>query len=208
MKQTFGIIGGGGHAREVASYTEKSPVFFAVDNKYRHFGNPKQISLDDTPSRYLDVGVVVAIGSPLIRKLLKSRWGGDTFTTVIATSAQIDESVIVHEGSMVAPGVIIMCGTEIGEHTVVNVAASISHDCRIGNFATVSPGARLGGSVTVGEGAFIGMGALVRNGLSIADGAVIGMGACLVADATEENGVYIGNPAKLVRVNDGWLKNV
>ena len=208
MKKTFGIIGRGGHAREVASYTEKSPLFFAIDDDYRDMSDPMQLSLNDTPKKYLEVGVVVAIGSPLIRQLLVGKWAGDLFTTVIASNAHVDGSVVVGAGAMVAPGAVIMCGAELGEHSIVNVAASINHDCAVGDFATISPGARLGGNVTIGSGAFIGMGALVRNGLNIADGAVIGMGACLVSDATEENGVYIGIPARLMRVNDGWLRNV
>jgi len=52
--------------------------------------------------------------------------------------------------------------------------------------------------VTVGENTLIGAGAVVIPGCSIAANSVIGAGAVVTADCVE-SGMYVGNPARLVR---------
>lgn len=52
--------------------------------------------------------------------------------------------------------------------------------------------------VSIGKGSWIGMGAVVLPGVSIGKGCVIGGGAVVVSDC-EENSLYVGTPAKMVR---------
>lgn len=53
-------------------------------------------------------------------------------------------------------------------------------------------------NVTLNNHCFIGMGAIVLPGTDIAAGAIIGAG-CVINGQIEEKGIYVGNPAKLVR---------
>ena len=51
-------------------------------------------------------------------------------------------------------------------------------------------------------------GSNILNSVRIASGVVIGAGATVTKDADVENGVYVGTPAKLIRQNDGWLREI
>ncbi len=52
--------------------------------------------------------------------------------------------------------------------------------------------------VTIGNGSMIGAGTTVLAGVTIGEGVVVGAGSVVVGDL-EPNGVYVGNPARLVR---------
>jgi maltose O-acetyltransferase len=56
----------------------------------------------------------------------------------------------------------------------------------------------LGGPVTIGKGCWIGAGVTILPNVRIAEGCVIATGA-VVAESTEPNGLYAGNPARFVR---------
>lgn len=206
MKFTaIGLLGSGGHADEVAAAATKKVAFRAVNAQF--LGGKATVDLS-APGYFARWPVHAAVGSPQVRRVLVQTWPGERFETIIARTAQVDPSTVMGAGSYVAAGAIITVDAELGKHVLVNVGAIIHHGCRLGDFVTVSPRAVLGGNVTVGDGAFIGIGATIRNGLSIASGAVIGAGAALTADADIDNGVYLGVPARLVKVNDGWLRTV
>jgi sugar O-acyltransferase (sialic acid O-acetyltransferase NeuD family) len=103
----------------------------------------------------------------------------------------------VGPGTLLAPGVIITTRVRVGAHCILNVKASISHDCVIGDWCNINPGATLCGNVTVGEGAFIGAGAIVREKINIGAGAAIGAGAVVIRDVPPHTTVA-GVPARLL----------
>lgn len=53
-------------------------------------------------------------------------------------------------------------------------------------------------AIVVGDGTWIGAGAIILPGVTIGRGCVIGAGAVVTKDC-EDNGVYVGVPARLVR---------
>lgn len=206
MAERIGIIGSGGHADEVESYTHDEVFFRAVT---RDFINERAtIDVETPPFDLINMPVHIAVGAPALRKWLKELWPGNTYSTIVADTAYIDRSAEVQEGCMIAPQSVITTNVKLGKHAIVNVAASVQHDSKIGDYTTISPGVRVGGSVSVGEGVFLGIGSAVKNNVRIAPGAVLGAGAVLINNADVENGVYVGVPARLVRVNEGWLNEV
>lgn len=54
-------------------------------------------------------------------------------------------------------------------------------------------------AIAIGDGAWIGANAVVLGGVTIAAGSVVGAGAIVTAD-TEPNGIYVGVPARLLRM--------
>jgi acetyltransferase EpsM len=86
----------------------------------------------------------------------------------------------------------------VGRHCIVNVNASVSHDCMIGDFVNLNPGAILCGAVTIGEGAFIGAGAVLRERVSIGAWSLVGAGAVVACDVPPEVTV-VGVPARPIR---------
>lgn len=198
----IGLLGNGRHATEVASYSQQTVVFTAVQKQYM---NADMIDIESPTVEQANTPVVAAVGAPGLRKMLVELWPGNSYAAVVSGSAYIDASAAIGEGSQVAPLAAVMPQVVIGNHCIVNVHASISHDCQLGDYTTISPGVHLGGNVVTGAGVFIGIGATIRDGIRIAEGAVIGAGAVLIHDATESNGVYVGNPARIIKTNKDWL---
>lgn len=52
--------------------------------------------------------------------------------------------------------------------------------------------------IVIGNDVWIGAGVIILDGVSVADGSVIGAGS-VVTRSTDRNGIYVGNPARLLR---------
>lgn len=180
------IIGKGGMGREVQAY-------LAEKRKFRELMLTSDEFLNATPN-VRSFPAVIAIGDGAVRKRIEKEnsdieiWGNVDLGT---SYAQVD----IGDGCIICPGAIITTNVWIGRHIIVNVNASISHDCNIGDYSTISPGAVLCGNVTLGENVFIGANAVVREKIKICDNVIIGAGAVVVKDI-DKPGTYVGNPAK------------
>jgi len=205
VSENIGLIGGGGHADEVESYAGKPVIFRAADSQY--LGGKVTVDISD-PGDNINTPVHIAVGAPAVRKELESKWPGDVYETIVSDHAMVDESVEIGEGSLVAPSAVITTNVKLGAHVIVNVAASVQHNTTVGDFSTISPGVNIGGDVEIGEGVFIGIGANVSNSVKIANGVVVGAGATILENADVENGVYVGTPARIVKQNEGWLREI
>ena len=205
MTERIGLIGGGGHADEAEAYAKKDIIFRAVDRNYL---NEKATVDVEHPGSNKDTPVHIAIGAPGIRRELEERWPGIKYESIISEHAIVDPSAEVGEGSLIAPRVVVTTNVKLGRHVVLNVASTVQHDTTLGDFTTVGPGVHIGGNVIVGDGVFLGIGSNILNSVRIASGVVIGAGATVTKDADVENGVYVGTPAKLIRQNDGWLREI
>lgn len=104
----------------------------------------------------------------------------------------------IGDGTIILPGVIIGPGTVIGRCNFFEAACVVSHDSVIGDFNYFSTGAVLGGFSNVGSHCFIGLNSTIKNEVSLADYSLIGA-ASNVLISTEEDCVYAGNPAKMLK---------
>lgn len=203
-RDRIGMIGAGGQADETESYLQgkKEVLFRAVSSEYASDG---LIAMDHLTTEQVESGVIAAVGAPGMKKKLIDEWPGEIFTSSVSEYAILDTSAEVGEGSIIGHGAIITTNVEIGRHVLVNIGTTVSHNVKIGNFSTVSPGVRIGGNVTIGEGTFVGIGAIISNGVNIAEGSVIGAGTVVLNDVETPNSVMVGSPARLIRINEGWL---
>lgn len=209
-KGEVGIIGAGGQAREVEQYLRESlvrPSFFAIDSDYIT-DTERQIDILTRNEYERLTPVIAAIGAPAVRRSMIEKWGGEEYYTVLSKDAYIGENVHIGKGSIIAPGVILTTDIEVGEHVLINTGVTVAHNCLLGNYATISPGAHIAGGVRLGEGVFVGIGASISNGITVAEGSVIGAGAVVVSDVAEPNSVVVGVPARLLRINKGWLSEI
>ncbi len=202
-----GVLGAGGMAREVAAFSSDSVSFFAVNKEYLENDNSLLIDIENPNDTLAQTPVVSAMGAPALRAAMLDSWPGNIYTNIIAESAELLTDQL-GEGIIIAPGAIITTDTLIGNHVIVNVGATISHDCHLGDFVTVSPGAHIAGGVTLGAGVFVGIGAIISNNVTVAEGSVIGAGTVVINDIQEPNSVVVGNPARLLRKQEGWLRHV
>lgn len=209
MSEKIGILGAGGQADEVALFAGRQNVAFnAVNEEYIVPESEGLIDVNNPNNEQLNNGVIAAIGAPAVRRAMVESWPGHEYVSVVAETAYVGENTRIGEGCIVGPRAVLTSNVEVGRHSLINVGSSISHDCRLGEYTTVSPGAHIGGKVVIGDGAFIGIGAIISNNVHIASGVVIGAGAVVIKDADVENGVYIGAPARLLRQNEGWLREL
>ena len=139
---------------------------------------------------------VVALGEPEYKvkyaQIIFNR--GGRFTSVIHPTAYIGKNVKIGPGCIICPNTTITNDTEIGEHVILNIGASINHDNRIGDGSTICPGSRLAGRVRIGKKVFIGTGALVIPDVQLGDNVYVAAGAVVVKSF--EKGRLMGIPAK------------
>ena len=207
------IIGAGGHGREVADIARHQGrvnnaievLGFVDDNRDLH-GQ----SLDGLPvlgdwswfegAGHKDVAVVCAVGSPQICRRLVERANalGLSFASVVSPLAHISSFARLGQGVTIFPDVVINTGAFIDSYSILNVAATVSHDAIVGCYSNINPGAHLAGNVTIGEGCYIGMGANVIQGRTVGAWSVVGAGAVVIRDLPD--GVTaVGVPAEIIK---------
>ena len=192
-----GLLGAGGQAAEIADYLSPDvPAFYAVEARFLAASPDRSIDIDAPTTEQTELPVVVAVGAPLLKQELVARWPGDAYATILHSTAYVAPSASVGRGCVVAPLAAVGSRSRLGEHVLVNLGATVSHDVVVGAFASISPGVHIGG-----------IGATIRNGIGIAPGTVVGAGAVVVSD-TVENGVYAGVPARLVSIREEWLRDI
>ena len=207
------ILGGGGHAKVVASILARldgQHVIGYLDLSDRgpllgapHLGSDDQLPIlsgeHGQMTLALGIGMLCAEHASLRSQLIaRVKRAGLDLPPFVAASAVLGEEVVLGEATVVMEGAVVGPDVLTGAGVTVNSRASIDHDCRLGAQAHIAPGAVLCGHVTVGENTLIGAGAVVIPGCSIAANSVIGAGAVVTADCVE-SGMYVGNPARLVR---------
>ena len=107
-----------------------------------------------------------------LRLAATARERGFEFVKAIHPKSIISDDASIGAGTVVAAGAVISRGTKVGEHAIINVSASIDHDCLIEDGVHVAPAAAIGSCVSLGRGAWIGIGAVVRNRVRIGAGSL------------------------------------
>ncbi|WP_374036592.1 acetyltransferase [Brevundimonas staleyi] len=198
------ILGGGGHARSVASSAERAgwTSLALFDDRspeaWERGPWPVSGSTDDWAAAVEAYqGVLIGVGDNVARLALHLRASGlgAPATTLIDPSASVSRHAHIGAGSVVLAAACVNVQAQLGQAVIVNTAATVDHDCRLGDGVHVSPGANLAGGVVVGARSWIGIGAVVRQGVAIGCDAVIGAGAVVLADVPDGLTV-VGNPAR------------
>lgn len=185
------VVGAGGHAKVVADIlvcTGIVPGGFLDDDEIT-WGDSRLgflvLGSIDSYGKYTPKGLVMGIGSNLVREQVVSRLGSDASSlwhSAIHPRATVAPSAQIGQGVTIAAGAIVNPEATIGDFAIINTGATIDHDCVIGSYAHIAPGAHLSGGVRVGVGALIGVGGSIAPGCSVGDWAVVGAGAVVVRD--------------------------
>ncbi|MGV8092847.1 MAG: acetyltransferase [Mangrovibacterium sp.] len=143
--------------------------------------------------------LIISVGLNNIRKKIVDRLPGDIkYGRAIHPTAIISEYATIGDGSVVMQGAIVQSCSNIGNHSIINTAVSVDHDCIIENFVHISPKATLCGGVSVGEGSQVGAGAVVIPGIKIGHWSLVAAGAVVLRDVPD-NVLMLGNPARVVK---------
>ena len=198
------ILGAGGHAKVVADIllSQAIDVLGFLDDdpavwQTQPMGLPV-LGAIDTFAAYAPTGLVLGIGSNQVRQQIVRRLGAAAaplWISAVHPSAAVSPTVCIGKGAVVMAHTVINADARLGNHVIVNTAATIDHDCILGDYCHVAPGTHLAGGVQVGSGALIGIGAVVTPYRSIGAWATVGAGATVIRDVAAETTV-VGTPAR------------
>lgn len=118
--------------------------------------------------------------------------------TFIHPDANVDESSVIGEGSIILRGANIDYRAKIGRNVLIEAGCNISHDIIVFDHCYVSPGVTVGGNAVIKNNCFIGLNATVRSAVTLQPFTVIGAGA-YIDKSTEEYGVYV--PSRCVKLD-------
>ena len=193
-------------ASEIAKALGLSPFLVSKNTEEIDLLDIEVIS-ESNIDQYSDIPYVIGIGECELRAKIAARYANQiSFTNLIHPSATLGdrqiEKIERRKGVIICAGVRFTCNIEVGNFSVFNLNATISHDVIIGDFVTVSPQACLLGNVEVRDGTWIGAGAIVNQGCEnakriIGRNTIIGSGA-VVLDDCHSDATYVGVPARRI----------
>ena len=145
--------------------------------------------------------IIIAMGEPEMRRKMAEKYSqkGFKMSTFIHPKSYVAKNAEIKEGCVVFPFVFVSCNVLIESNSVIHVSCRIENDCKIGENCFLN-GTYIGAKTIVENNCFIGPGSVLRDNLIIKENDIIGMGS-VVTKSTEENSVYIGNPARKIREN-------
>lgn len=204
-ERPFIIVGGGGHARVVASTLRElgeNILGFTDPNSDASLGQElEHLGSDDVLANYAssDVNLTVGIGSShdvTRRADLFDEVKNTDFICppVVHPNAFVASEASIGIGSHVMAGAVIQAGTALAENVIVNTNATIDHDCEIGGHTHVAPGATVSGEVSLGAQVHVGTGASLIQGVHVGARSVVGAGAVVIEDVPPDS-VVVGVPA-------------
>ena len=214
------IIGAGGHGSELISYLQDlrdagEPVRlmgFVDENKApgpflgsKILGGFQELRAFLRRRAGRPIYYLTAVGNnktrlKLVGKIERMKAKGFLPWMLRHPSANVGRRVEIGEGTCLAPGSLVTTRVRMGRHCILNVQASISHDCVIGDFVNINPHAAVCGNVKIGEGCTIGAGAIVIESVSIGEWSVIGAGAVVIDDIPSRV-TAVGIPARAVKAS-------
>jgi sugar O-acyltransferase (sialic acid O-acetyltransferase NeuD family) len=211
--QKLVIIGAGGFGRDVLDVVEAvNRQTRAVDVQrfdvvgFLDDGNPDLALLEPYGVPLLgpvsqlaelpdDVGYVIGIGDPAVRRRLDALGGGRACPVLVDPTATMTRRVELGPGTVICAGARLSNHLRLGRHVHVNVNCTVGHDATLGDYVTLSPLVAISGNVIAETGAFFGTGARVNPGLTVGTHAVVGTGAAVIRDVPGHSTV-VGVPAK------------
>ncbi|QAX82160.1 acetyltransferase [Candidatus Pseudomonas adelgestsugas] len=216
MKTFFGLIGAGGHGKEIMPMLRSMIESTLAGSNYELLFIVENLKTPTYINEYPVISLqaffrlhgikrfnITISNSKKRQRIAESCMAQGVLPfSLIAPSAILLDSNEIGEGVMISTQTIITSNVKIGRFFQVNNQCNISHDCIIGDFVTFGPGVRCNGNVTIGDHAYIGAGALIKQGkpeapLKIGAGAFVGMGAVVIKDV-EPYTTVVGNPARLM----------
>lgn len=185
-----------------------------VKNIFRLNGNENIFFLDDNTKLPLVHGSLetfhkyssdqydffVSFGENILRKKWFNMLMENKINPINAVHPQsfLEASVSLGKNVMIGANVYINIGTVIDNNVILNSGCLIEHDNIVTNHAQLGPGVITGGKVSIGKESFVGMGSIIIDHIRIGKKSIIGAGSVVISD-TDDNGLYVGIPAKKKR---------
>ena len=182
------IIGAGGHGKVLLDTLQTRgdcTVICLIDQEPGKKGT-RTLGVEDMgdddrveqykPGEVLLVNGVGSVGLPEARKRIFENWKskGYSFHKVTHPGAIISRTARLEEDAQVLAGTVIQTDAVIGRNIIVNIRASVDHDCTIGDHCHIAPGVTLSGGIKIGPCCHIGTGATIIQGIEVGQNSVVG----------------------------------
>lgn len=124
------------------------------------------------------------------------------FATYLHPSSHIDSTSRIGSGVVVLPGCVVDYEAVLQDNLFVYSGCVMGHNTQIGAHSIISLSVTMGGFSQVGDMCFLGIKTCISDNVVIANHTFLGAGSNVIKDISEENGVYVGNPARYIRENE------
>jgi sugar O-acyltransferase (sialic acid O-acetyltransferase NeuD family) len=216
--QDIVIVGVGGLGREIAEWIEDindvRPTYrllgFVDDDVTKHGSSRHDLpvlgGLDWLTERSRTVATAIGVGNPAPKRRVVERLKalGVSFPTIVHPHSVVGRYVVLGEGCVVCPGVVITTDVRVGSFVTFNFGLTVGHDATIEDYVTLAPGVNISGYVTIREGADLGANVATVPSVEIGAWSVVGAGAA-VAKSLPANCTAVGVPARVIKTRaPGW----
>lgn len=208
MKQLL-ILGAGGMGKEMF-YIAKTCQGYGTEFEIKGFLDfpnpdwntkiyPPILCLEDDYEMQPDDVFTCSIGEVALKRKVceKMKARGARFQTLICKDAQVNETALVGEGTIVDHFSIVGSDTVIGENCLIQAYTAVGHDCQIGNYVRIDNQCTCVGGTKVLEGATIHTGSVINHGVVVGENAKVGA-MSFVIRKVKPNTMVQGNPARKV----------
>lgn len=120
------------------------------------------------------------------------------FPNIIHPKVQLDESVVLGEGNIIAEASVLTIDILLGDFNFINRGVHIGHDVTIGNGNVINPCAVVSGGIHIKNNNLIGTNATIIQYLNIESNNVVGAGS-VVTKSISNHTTVIGIPAKPIK---------
>lgn len=158
--------------------------------------------INDLNSFNEDLAVALAIGTPdILYRIVSKITNPKIFFPNIFTPDLVfldASSVKFGMGNIICSRSIISCNVVFENFNILNLSVTIGHDTTIGSFNVFMPAVNISGTVKIGDKNFMGVSSVILQHIKMGNGVRVGAGSVIMRK-TEDNCLYIGNPAVKVR---------
>ena len=205
------IIGNGGFAKEVYFLLEEIGIFNVkgfVDHQPKEtkiIFNNKTIPIFDEDfflKNMIGETIVIGIGKPNIIDKVFNKYKNFKKPNIIHPNfIGHTKNISMGDGNIITAGVIFTTNIKIGSFNVFNLNTTIGHDTIIGDCNVFNPSCNISGNNNIGNKNLFGVGSISLENIVLGDNNIIGASA-LITKKINNNGVYIGIPAKFIKNNE------
>mgnify|MGYP000087988083 CR=1 FL=1 len=206
------IYGASGHAKMIADIIHKNNEYnikgFIDSYKsinqniygYKIIGNLDELS--KLINEHDIHGIVIGIGDNSTRQNAYHKISEIApaleFIPAIHPTAVLANDIVIPEGTVIMPNVVINANAKIGKFCVLNTKSSLGHDSKMADFSSLASSVIIGGNVQIGLCSAICLSASIIQNVTIGNHTVIGA-ASLVLKSVGDYKLAFGSPIDTIK---------
>lgn len=125
----------------------------------------------------------------------------ERYINFIHPLATVSRSVEMGVGNIILAGTVLNSNVKLGHFNTFHSGVHVGHDTKIQNSNFFAAQTVIGSELIIGNGNFFGLNSAIKNFVKIGDYNIAGMASNVVKNVNSKK-VLIGNPAKVLRINE------